>query len=210
MFSAMVILTIIPSAFADYREIIIEPISNSSSMDICGESFGVDCYTPNPVIIDIGNKIIFSNTDSEPHFFTSGQISDNKIGIAFDSGLLDPNENFTWSPEIAGNFSYFCPIHPWMQGVINVVQEISENKQEKISNIPTTDVEKVNSNSIELDVQPISDTVEIDPEPEHVEEKPIIEKKECAPDTPLTWECILAFLHLEFSNYLNSVYKIFT
>jgi len=216
--SAIVILTIIPSAFADNREIIIEPISNSGSKDVCGKSLGVDCYTPNLVTIDIGDIVIFSNTDSEPHFFTSGQISDDKIGIAFDSGLLDPNEIFTWSPEVAGKFSYFCPIHPWMQGVINVVQETSENEQEKIPKIPTIDVEKVDNNSVEkvdnnsveIDVQRMPDIVEIDPEPEFVGGKPIIEKKECAPGTPLTWECVLAFLHLEFSNYLNSVYKIFT
>lgn len=209
MISSIVILTIIPSAFADNREFIIEPISNSGSIDFCGESLGVDCYTTNPVTIDIGDIVIFSNTDSEPHFFTSGQIHDDKIGIAFDSGLLAPNEIFTWSPEVMGKFSYFCPIHPWMQGVINVVQETSEQDQEEILQA-TTDVEKVNSNLIELDVQRMPAIVEIDPEPEFVGEKPIIEKKECAPGTHLTWECILAFLHLEFTNYLNSVYKIFT
>jgi len=207
--SAIVILTIIPSAFADYREIIIEPISNSSSKDVCGESLEINCYTLNPVTIDIESKIIFSNTDSEPHFFTSGQIRDDEIGIAFDSGLLAPNEIFTWSPEVVGKFSYFCPIHPWMQGVINVVQETSEQDQEETFQA-TTNVEKVNSDPIELDVQRMPDIVEIDPEPEFVGKKPIIEKKECTPGTHLTWECILAFLHLEFSNYLNSVYKIFT
>ena len=206
----MVILTIIPSAFADYREIIIEPISNSGSKDVCGESLEIDCYTLNPVTIDLGDVVIFSNTDSEPHFFTSGQIRDDEIGIAFDSGLLAPNEIFTWSPEVVGKFSYFCPIHPWMQGVINVVQETSENEQEKIPKIPTTVVEKVDNNSVEIDVQRMPDIVEIDPEPEFVGGKPIIEKKECAPGTHITWECILVFLHLEFSNYLNSVYKIFT
>ncbi len=209
MISAIVILTIIPSAFADNREIIIKSIPNSGSMDFCGESLGVDCYTPNPVTIDIEDIVIFSNTDSESHFFTSGQIRDDKIGIAFDSGLLALNEIFTWSPEDVGKFSYFCPIHPWMQGVINVVQKTSEQDQEETLQA-TTDVETVNSDPIELDVQRMPDIVEIDPEPEFVGEKPIIEKKECAPGTHLTWECILAFLHLEFSNYLNSLYKIFT
>ncbi len=209
MFSAIVTLTIIPSAFADYREIIIEPIQNSSSIDFCGESLGIDCYTPNSVTIDIGDIVIFSNTDSESHFFTSGQISDDKIGIAFDSGLLAPNENFTWSPEVLGNFSYFCPIHPWMQGVINVEQKITEQKQEETHQAVTSDAEKVNHNPIELDVQLTSDPVEIDPEPEVVEEKPITEVKICSPGTNLTWECILEFLYLEFSNYLNSIYKIF-
>ncbi len=206
MILAMVTLTIIPSAFADSSKIIIEPILNSGSIDICGESLGIDCYTPNPVTANIGDLVIFSNTDSESHFFTSGQISDNKIGVVFDSGLLDSNKIFAWSPENVGKFSYFCPIHPWMQGMINVEQKTSE--QEETPQATTTVAEKVNPNPIELDVHSILDAVEIDPEP--VDEKTITEMKVCTPETHLTWECILAFLHLEFSNYLNSLYKIFT
>ncbi len=199
--------TIIPSAFAVPDEITIKPIPNSGSIDICGEFFVVDCYTPNPVTIDIGSKIIFSNTDSEPHFFTSGQISDNEIGIVFDSGLLAPNEIFTWRPEIVGNFSYFCPIHPWMQGVINVEQKISAIEQEEPLPSTIPDEEIVNPNPVEPDMPTISDVVEIDPEP--VDEKTITEMKVCTSGTQLTWECILGFLHLEFSNFLNSINKIF-
>lgn len=199
--------TIIPSVFAVPDAITIKPIPNSGLIDVCGESFGIDCYTPNPVTIDIGIKIIFSNTDTEPHFFTSGQISDNEIGIVFDSGLLAPNEIFTWSPEIVGNFSYFCPIHPWMQGMINVEQKISAIEQEETLPPTIPDENLVNPNPIEPDIPSIPDAVEIDPEP--VDEKTITEMKVCTPGTHLTWECILGFLHVEFSNFLNSVYKIF-
>lgn len=180
MISALVPLTIIPSAFADYHEITVQPIPNSGSRIICGESLNVDCYAPNPITIDIGGKVIFSNTDAEPHFFTSGQIGDNEIGLDFDSGLLNPNEIFIWNPKVVGDFPYFCPIHPWMQGLIIVQSEPSDQEpQEKIeetSTALTTDVEKVNAEY---------DALEIDPEPKLTDEEPITEKQLCAPGTQL-------------------------
>jgi plastocyanin len=185
IFSTIIIVTIIPSVFADHHEIIIKPIPNSGSRDVCGESLGVDCYTPNPVTIDVGDKIIFSNTDTEPHFFTSGQLSDNKIGITFDSDLLISNGNFTWSPEVVGKFSYFCPIHPWKQGLINVVEKITESEPGEIINSSTTEVEKINPNSTELYVQPTTDTIEIAPQTESVSEKPITTIKVCGSGTEL-------------------------
>jgi plastocyanin len=212
MFLTIISVTVIPFTFAEPHEITIKPIPNSGTRDVCGESLGVDCYTPNPITINVGDLLTFSNTDTEPHFFTSGQMSDNEIGIAFDSGLLAPNEIFTWNPDVIGNFSYFCPIHPWMQGIINVEQNTSEKKQEEIPKAPIADVEKVNSNSTELDMKITPDAkiipnaVEIDPEPKFVDEKTITEMKICSPST---WECILTLFYLEFSNYLTSLIQNF-
>jgi plastocyanin len=206
MFLTIISVTVIPFTFAEPHEITIKPIPNSGTRDVCGESLGVDCYTPNPITINVGDLLTFSNTDTEPHFFTSGKISDNEIGIIFDSGLLAQNKTFTWSPEIVGKFSYFCPIHPWMEGVINVVQEITDHEQEEIPKVLIPEVEKVNPNLIELDEKIIPDAVEIDPEPELVDEKTITEMKGCSPST---WECMLELLYLEFSNYLNSLIQSF-
>ena len=46
-----------------------------------------------------------------------------KNGI-FDSGIFKPGGNWTHKFERAGVFSYFCTVHPWMEGTV-VVKDIA-------------------------------------------------------------------------------------
>ncbi len=109
-----------PSAFADHSEVTIVPAGGSAALG-CEET-GVGCYIPSTVTVDVGGKVIFSNTDSDKHTFSSGTISDDIIGTVFDSGLVFPGDEKYWFPDTAGEFPYFCMIHPWMNGLI-IVQE---------------------------------------------------------------------------------------
>jgi plastocyanin len=113
-----------PAAFAQ-AEVTIEPLAGSSDVTVCGETTGVECFIPAVAIVDVDGKVIFSNTDSDKHTFSSGTISDDIIGTVFDSGLLHPGEGAYWEPDTAGEFPYFCLIHPWMNGLI-IVQEAEE------------------------------------------------------------------------------------
>ena len=113
-----------PAAFAQ-AEVTIEPLAGSSGMTVCGETTGVECYIPGTVTVNVGGKVIFSNTDSDKHTFSSGTISDYIIGTVFDSGLVFPGEEEYWFPDTIGEFPYFCLIHPWMNGLI-IVQEAEE------------------------------------------------------------------------------------
>ena len=112
-----------PSAFADHSEVTIVPAGGSAALG-CEET-GVGCYIPSTVTVDVGGKVIFSNTDSDKHTFSSGTISDDIIGTVFDSGLVFPGDEKYWFPDTAGEFPYFCMIHPWMNGLI-IVQEAEE------------------------------------------------------------------------------------
>ena len=112
-----------PSAFADHSEVTIVPAGGSAALG-CEET-GVGCYIPSTVTVDVGGKVIFSNTDSDKHTFSSGTISDDIIGTVFDSGLVFPGDEKYWFPDTAGEFPYFCMIHPWMNGLI-IVQEVVE------------------------------------------------------------------------------------
>ena len=109
-----------PAAFADHSEVTIVPAGGSAALG-CEET-GVGCYIPSTVTVDVGGKVIFSNTDSDKHTFSSGTISDDIIGTVFDSGLVFPGDEKYWFPDTAGEFPYFCMIHPWMNGLI-IVQE---------------------------------------------------------------------------------------
>ena len=112
-----------PAAFADHSEVTIVPAGGSAARG-CEET-GVGCYIPSTVTVDVGGKVIFSNTDSDKHTFSSGTISDDIIGTVFDFGLVFPGDEKYWFPDTAGEFPYFCMIHPWMNGLI-IVQEAEE------------------------------------------------------------------------------------
>ena len=114
-------ISIAPDAFADHHEITITPISGSGSGSGC-ELTDKGCYNPSTATVNVGGVVIFSNTDSVSHTFSSGVPSDDVIGTEFNSGMLAPGDSAEWIPENIGEFSYFDMIHPWMQGTI-IVQE---------------------------------------------------------------------------------------
>ncbi len=120
LFVIVALVTTIPAAFANDIEITISPASGSGTPG-CEET-AEGCYIPKEATVDVGGKVIFSNTDTASHSFTSGVPMNNEVGILFNSGLLKTGESFEWIPTTVGEFPYFCMIHPWMAGLI-VVQE---------------------------------------------------------------------------------------
>ena len=106
-----------PAAFAQ-AEVTIEPTEGSGVGPGCEDTN--ECWTPNTITVDVGVKVIFSNTDSDKHTFTSGTIFDDEVGIVFNSGLVFPGEEEYWVTDTVGEFPYFCLIHPWMDGLIIV------------------------------------------------------------------------------------------
>ncbi len=78
------ITTMTPAAFAGNSEITVVPVAGSKDVG-CEDLDG--CYTPSIATIDVGGKVIFSNTDSVPHTFTGGNAYDG-TSDKFDSGLL--------------------------------------------------------------------------------------------------------------------------
>jgi len=114
-------------------------------------------YDPPIINIQIGDTITWINSDKEGHTVTSGQsagrfswMSQKEGGFGkpdgiFDSGRFMPNDSWKHTFEKAGTFSYFCIIHPWMAGIVNVEQTIPDypvdgrgNKIEKFPVIQLT------------------------------------------------------------------------
>jgi len=108
-----------PAAFADHTEVTISVVPGSSSTGC--ETTADGCYNPKEATVDVGGKVIFSNTDTAAHTFTAGSASGGPTG-EFDSGLAMAGSSFEWTPTVAGEVPYFCMVHPWMAGLI-VVQE---------------------------------------------------------------------------------------
>jgi predicted secreted protein with PEFG-CTERM motif len=108
-----------PAAFADHSEVTIETAAGSGAPGC--EDTAEGCYIPSTATVDVGGKVIMSNTDTAAHTFTAGTPEDGPSG-EFDTGLLMAGNSFEYSPDTVGEINYFCMVHPWMQGLI-VVQE---------------------------------------------------------------------------------------
>ena len=108
-----------PAAFADHSEVTVIPASGSGAPG-CETAEG--CYIPEEATVDVGGKVIFSNTDTAAHTFTSGAATDEAPGEVFNSSLVMAGSSYEWTPTTAGEVPYFCMVHPWMTGLI-VVQE---------------------------------------------------------------------------------------
>jgi hypothetical protein len=69
--------------------------------------------------IPINSSVTWINDDESFHTVTSGSILKGPNGI-FNSGILAPKVNWSRTFNNEGNFTYYCTIHPYMDGTIRV------------------------------------------------------------------------------------------
>mgnify|MGYP000097148957 CR=1 FL=1 len=70
-------------------------------------------FEPAMVTIEPGTTVTWTNAGERPHTVTADD-------GAFDSGRLDPGEQFSVTFDEPGTFTYFCGFHPEMQGTVMV------------------------------------------------------------------------------------------
>jgi len=61
----------------------------------------------------VGETLAIVNSDTVAHTWTAEDFS-------FNSGNLNPGAEYTHTFEIAGDYPYFCEIHPTMKGSVTV------------------------------------------------------------------------------------------
>ena len=81
-------------------------------------SLTTDAYQPNPVQVSIGTTVTWTNDDAQPHTATSGQNA--TPDGTFDSGIMAPQGTFEHTFTEAGEYPYFCLLHPNMVGTVSV------------------------------------------------------------------------------------------
>ncbi|NNM36202.1 MAG: hypothetical protein HKO48_03700 [Nitrosopumilus sp.] len=77
-----------------------------------------ECYIPYHVTVSAGEEITWSNDDTAAHTVTSG--SPGAPDGLFDSSLFMAGGTFSVTLDEAGEYPYFCMVHPWMTGIITV------------------------------------------------------------------------------------------
>jgi plastocyanin len=92
-------------------------------------------YVPSRISVNSNDSVTWVNNDTEIHTVTSGSgaglesLMNNKQGKKdglFDSGIFKPNSSWAYKFTESGVYSYFCTIHPWMEGTV-LVRNTVEN-----------------------------------------------------------------------------------
>jgi plastocyanin len=78
-------------------------------------------FDPMTVTIDQGDSVRWTNRDLVPHTATSGNPEDADAGAIFDSGNLLQGQSFTRQFDDAGEFIYYCRVHPLMMRDAKVI-----------------------------------------------------------------------------------------
>ena len=88
-----------------------------------------DAFSPNPLNVNVGDTVTWTNKDSTAHTVTSGTgANDPDKGKEFDSSpnftpIISVNGKFSHTFDKAGEFAYFCALHPTMVGTVMVAGE---------------------------------------------------------------------------------------
>lgn len=89
-----------------------------------------DCFDPSTADVASDTTVTWKNEDQVSHTVTSGNPSDNQTGSVFDSNLIAPGKEFSFTFKNAGTYSYFCQVHPWMTGEVVVSASSSTSAPE--------------------------------------------------------------------------------
>ena len=80
-------------------------------------------FEPKTINVKTGETVTWKNNDNSLHTVISGKgLNDPNNGKAFDSGLTSLIPGKSWSHQFtkAGDFPYFCELHPAMTGMVIV------------------------------------------------------------------------------------------
>ncbi len=80
-------------------------------------------FNPMEITIQAGESVTWINQDIVPHTATSGNPGDEDLGAIFRSAQFGQGGTFTHTFEDAGEFVYFCEVHPAMMRDAKVIVE---------------------------------------------------------------------------------------
>lgn len=123
----------IGQAFAEEKTVIIPFGAFNPELNTPAEVW----YDPPTITASVGDTITWINDDREWHTVTSGKgtgrfgwmnpnESFGEPDDIFDSGRFMPGESWSYTFGDVGNFPYYCVIHPWMEGFVQVGELIPD------------------------------------------------------------------------------------
>jgi plastocyanin len=111
------------------NNITISPNEKIQVSIVSGATFLTDtAYYPNPVEVNVDQTVLWTNEDFSFHTVTSGDVSDTNSVRLFDSGLAGPEalssagKTYEYTFKSAGEYPYYCILHPAMVGKVIVTE----------------------------------------------------------------------------------------
>ena len=135
--SSIAFLIIFFSSFDDAKsEDSLVSIPLGVSVPGCEETN--QCYIPFQINVHVGDKVTWRIDDTAAHTVTSGDLSVDPDNVAtqFDSGLFLAGDSFSHTFIEEGIFEYFCMVHPWMTGIVNVQAALQNGNYGGTSPLP--------------------------------------------------------------------------
>ena len=113
----------VPAAYADHPT---ATVSNAQGSSVPGCEETNECFIPAVVTVDVGGEVTWTNDDTAGHTITSGSPDTGGPDDVFNSGLTMPGDEFKQTFDEAGEYPYFCIVHPWMRGTVVVTSAHGE------------------------------------------------------------------------------------
>ena len=82
---------------------------------------GAIYYDPQTIKVETGTAVSWTNDDTVAHTVSSGSIETGQTDL-FDSGIMATGAVYERTFEEAGEYEYFCALHPWMDGTVEVTE----------------------------------------------------------------------------------------
>ncbi|HET6716175.1 MAG TPA: plastocyanin/azurin family copper-binding protein [Nitrososphaeraceae archaeon] len=95
-----------------------DALANKVSMVSSGDEGYL--FVPDSIQVKVGDTITWTNDDETLHTVSSGSGTDENMGVLFDSGMMGKGKIFEHTFTVAGEYPYFCIVHPDMIGKVLV------------------------------------------------------------------------------------------
>ena len=77
-------------------------------------------FTPKEITVSAGTTVTWTNEDTTIHTVVEGSPQSSGATPAFDSSIIAPKATFENTFDKAGEFNYYCNLHPFMTGKVTV------------------------------------------------------------------------------------------
>jgi plastocyanin len=113
-FVFLIFVIVVPAAYAEDIITIIPCSSNHNNPTF---------FNTNSYYVQKGQHVRWFNADDINHRIIAS--TSNGKELLFDSGLIKPNDSYSFIFNNIGSYNFSSPIYPWMKGNVSVTDDIS-------------------------------------------------------------------------------------
>jgi nitrite reductase (NO-forming) len=109
-----------PSTTSTNKELEINGSGRENAIILIPQDSGIKSssktFDPETISVQVGKTVTWTNKDTVPHTVNS------RDGSPLNSGYIMKDQSFQYAFTDARTYEYYCVLHPWMAGSINVAE----------------------------------------------------------------------------------------